>query len=917
MRPSDDPEARRQAEEPLRQSEERFRLLVEGVKDYAIFMLDEQGYVTTWNEGARRMKGYEAEEILGRHFSAFYTEEDIARSHPEEELRIAAAEGTYEEEGLRVRKDGSRFWASVLITALRDEEGNLSGFAKVTRDITERREAEERQRLLTQERTAREQVADILESISDAFYAVDEEWRFTYVNGKAEELWGRPRDELLGKNVWEEFPEAVGSEFYEQVRRAEEEGVTTAFESPSPVRGTWIAGRIYPSRGRLSVYFQDVTERRRTEEGLGFLAEASEVLSSSLDYRATLASVARLAVPTLADWCAVDIVGDDGSLERLAVEHPDLEKVELVYKIEERYPPDPDAPGGVHEAIRTGESQMMSEIPAELIDQAARDEEHGEMLRKLGLRSYMVVPLVARGKILGAMSFVTAESGRIYREADLELAQELVHRAALAVDNAWLYEEAQKEIAERRWAQEELRGSRDQLEIILGGVADGITAQDGSGRLFYANAAAARMCGFSSVREFVEAPLEEVLSKFEILDESGEPFMVERLPGRRALRGEEDAEALLRFRVLETGEERWSVVRAKPVYDEEGRVRMAVNIMRDMTEQRRAQQQQARLASIVESSEDAIISKTLEGMITSWNRGAQRIYGYSPEEVVGRHISILVPPERPDEIPTILEKLKRGEKIEHYETIRVRKDGRRLDMSLTISPLSDSAGNITGASTIARDITERKRTEKALREIREAERRRLARDLHDGALQDLAYTTAAMGLMMLNVRNTSLENELQAVVDAVRRAARGLRDVVNDLRLEQDRPLPELVESLVKMNQVMARGREISLEVAEDFPSTPLGETGTQMLRIIQEALTNTRRHSGASKVLVNLRSEGRDLIVEVSDDGQGFGPTTPSGVGLSSMRERTAVLDGELEVESEIGRGTRVRLRVPSPQEG
>ncbi|HJQ27925.1 MAG TPA: PAS domain S-box protein, partial [Rubrobacter sp.] len=308
---------------------------------------------------------------------------------------------------------------------------------------------------------------------------------------------------------------------------------------------------------------------------------------------------------------------------------------------------------------------------------------------------------------------------------------------------------------------------------------------------------------------------------------------------------------------------------------------------------------------------------TLEGIITSWNRGAERIYGYTPEETVGHPISMLVPSERPNEIPGILERLRRGEQIEHYETIRVAKDGRRLDISLSISPISDAAGNITGASTIARDITERKRTENALREIREAERRRLARDLHDGALQDLAYTTAAMGLILLNAQNTSLEDELQAVVDAVRRAARGLRDVVNDLRLEQDRPLPELVESLVKMNQVMARGREITLEVADDFPSAPLGETGTQILRIIQEALTNSRRHSGASRVLVSLRAEGRDLIVEISDDGQGFGPTTPSGVGLSSMRERTAVIDGELEIESEFGHGTRVRLRVSSPQEG
>src|SRR5215204_287282 len=143
MQPSDFGGASGRTRAVLRQSEERFRLLVEGVKDYAIFMLDPHGYITTWNEGARRIKGYEAEEIMGEHFSIFYTDEDVERGHPEEELRFAAAEGSYEEEGLRVRKDGSTFWASVLITALWDEEGELRGFAKVTRDITERKEAEE------------------------------------------------------------------------------------------------------------------------------------------------------------------------------------------------------------------------------------------------------------------------------------------------------------------------------------------------------------------------------------------------------------------------------------------------------------------------------------------------------------------------------------------------------------------------------------------------------------------------------------------------------------------------------------------------------------------------------------------------------------------------------------------------------
>ena len=134
-----------------KRSEERFRLLVEGVKDYAIFMLDPQGRIVSWNSGAEHMKGYRAEEIMGRHFSVFYTEEDLERGHPEEELRIATAEGTYEEEGIRVRKDGSKFWASVLITALMDQEGELRGFAKVVRDVTERKRMEEEVRRLNEE----------------------------------------------------------------------------------------------------------------------------------------------------------------------------------------------------------------------------------------------------------------------------------------------------------------------------------------------------------------------------------------------------------------------------------------------------------------------------------------------------------------------------------------------------------------------------------------------------------------------------------------------------------------------------------------------------------------------------------------------------------------------------------------------
>lgn len=146
---------RRESDERLRQSEEMFRLLVGSVRDYAIFMLDPNGYVTTWNAGAQRIKGYEASEIIGRHFSAFYPEEEVRNGKPERELEIARKDGSVEDEGWRVRKDGSRFWANVVITAVFDATGELRGFAKVTRDITDRKEREDAQRAALEQREAR------------------------------------------------------------------------------------------------------------------------------------------------------------------------------------------------------------------------------------------------------------------------------------------------------------------------------------------------------------------------------------------------------------------------------------------------------------------------------------------------------------------------------------------------------------------------------------------------------------------------------------------------------------------------------------------------------------------------------------------------------------------------------------------
>jgi PAS domain S-box-containing protein len=749
MQPSEFGESSRRTQEILRESEERFRLLVDGVKDYAIFMLDVEGRVTTWNLGAERIKGYESEEIIGEHFSIFYTHKDVERGRPEEVLWLAAADGRYEEQGIRVRKDGSTFWADVVITALRDEAGDLRGFAKVTRDITERKEAEERERLLVREQAARERATDILESISDAFYAVDEGWNFTYVNGKAEELWGRSRKELLGKNIWEEFPQAVDSESYRQIKRAMEEGVTTEFETISAVLDAWVAGRAYPSREGLSVYFQDVTERKRAEQ---------EIRQSAERYRSFVEQ------STEGIWR---------------------------FELEESLPADLPEEEQVAHFYRHAYLAECNDVLARMYGFTRAEEIVEARLEAFLPRSVPENVEYLLAFIRSGYRLANAESEEMDREGK---PKRFLNNLTGIVQNGLLVRAwgTQRDVTEQRWAQEELRGSRDQLEAILRGAADGITAQDSGGQIIYANETAARLVGFPSARDLVVAPLDELMARFELLDEEGRPFPVDRLPGRRALAGEEGAEEVLRFRILATGEERCTIVKAMPIFTEQGTVRMAVNIFRD--------------------------------------------------------------------------------------------------------------------------ITESKQAEESLRRVTETERKRIARDLHDGVLQDLSYTAAAIGLIMLRAEDAGLKEQLQAAVDAVRRGAQGLREVVDDLRIEDEegRPFTEIVESVVRRSRTMARGIEISLEMGEQVPSEPLGETGTQVSRIIQEALTNARRHSGANKVSVSLAMDGDDLLVEVSDDGHGFGPETPPGVGLGSMRERAVLIGAELEIESEAERGASVRLQVP-----
>ena len=208
--------------EALRQSEERFRILVESVQDYAIFMLDAGGHVISWNLGAKRLKGYDESEIVGRHFSAFYRIEDIAEGRPTRLLSEALTRGSTSDEGWRVRQDGSKFWALAVITALRDSAGRHIGFAKVTRDITEQRRQEETARQLAAAAlmASEERFASFAQHLPGLAWIKDLDGRYTYINDAAASAFGSSREAIIGRSDQEIFPPTVAAEFQRNDRQA-------------------------------------------------------------------------------------------------------------------------------------------------------------------------------------------------------------------------------------------------------------------------------------------------------------------------------------------------------------------------------------------------------------------------------------------------------------------------------------------------------------------------------------------------------------------------------------------------------------------------------------------------------------------------------------------------------------------------
>lgn len=348
---------------------------------------------------------------------------------------------------------------------------------------------------------------------------------------------------------------------------------------------------------------------------------------------------------------------------------------------------------------------------------------------------------------------------------------------------------------------------------------------------------------------------------------------------------------------------------------EAGGQKLFTVILRDITARKRGEEALNRLAAIVESSADAITGETVEGTVTSWNAGAERIFGYRAPEVTGRPIGMLALPELEAEEQQIRETIARGERLLQFETTRRHQNGTPVNVSLTVSPIRDAAGTIIGASRIAHDITERKRLEAALAAAAEEERGRIARDLHDGLGQQLGGALFLSELLHRDLQQRDAAEGQRAgqihalIVEALTQAralARGLYPVP---------PEPDgLMNALRNLADHVAR--DWRLDCTFDTNSAvlvPDPMIATHCYRIAQEAVNNALKHSGARRIELQLTLTAETLELSVRDFGHGWSAAKlPQGLGLQTMRQRARLMGGRLDVQNLPEGGLRVSCSLP-----
>ncbi|MEH1888754.1 MAG: PAS domain S-box protein [Nostoc sp.] len=581
-------------------------------------------------------------------------------------------------------------------------DGQLLGVGISSIDITQLKQTEQ----ALQESEAK--FRSVIESNMIGIGFWDRDGRITDANDALLNMVGYTREELLAGTLrWQDLtPTEYVSLDKQALTQFQDSPFCTPYEKeyirkdgsrlPILAGGSHFEGTV----DRGAFFILDTTERKQAEETLRYIAQISSVLSTSLDYEQTLQQIAKISVPQLADWCSVDILNEDGSIRRLPIAHADPSKAELARKLQE-YVTNYQVASAITRVLQTGQSELISEVSDSLLVATTQNQEHLELVRQLGMKSVMIVPLIAQGRVLGCISFIIAQSDRRYDRSDLTLATDITHRAALAVENARLYRDIHQALV--HYAE-----SLSLLDALLGAAPVAVCFLDRELRYIRINQVFAEINGLT-IEEHLGRKFGEVLPKMaaelepllqQVLN-TGEPLLNVEISGET--KGQPKRYGYWLGNYYPVNNTMGQTVGIGIILAEVTAAKQTEVALRESEERFRAMFNQAAVG---------ITLITLDGRFLQINSALCEITGYSHEELIQMNFEEIT---HPDDLEVDSENARRvlAKEISNYslEKRYIRKDGSIVWVNLTSSVVWDANGLPKYALGIVEDISKRKRVE--------------------------------------------------------------------------------------------------------------------------------------------------------------------------------------------------------------
>lgn len=790
---------------------------------------------------------------------------------------------------------------------------------------------------------------------------------FLAVNESAIRHYGYSREEFLSMTIKEIRPPEDIPRLLEDFRKMSpgisRAGVWRHRKKDGTIIDVEITRDLIPFMGKQAglTLANDVTERKKAEEEharllhrerearaaavqaqwrFTFLAEASEILSASLDYETTLESVARLAIPFLADGCVVDIVEEDQSIRRVAAVATDPVKEALGLELMRRYPPEWGGAHPLQQVLTSGKTMILSDIPDALLETIARDPEHLKLAKALGIKSAMIVPLSARGKTLGALSFVTMESGRHFGEDDLSLAEDLARRVAVAVDNARLYRGAQREIEERKEAEAALRESQRALTTLMSNLP-GLAYRcrnDPDWTTEFVSEGCLTITGYSP-DDFIG---NKTLSYGSLIHPEDRERVWEET--QAALREKRAYELVYRI-FTASKQEKWVWEHGRGVYSQGGELLALEGFTTEITEWKRAEEalasEKERLAVTLGSIGDGVITTDMEERVVLMNKVAEGLTGWTQQEAVGRPLQEIFhmidgKTGRPLESPAV-QVLQTGATVELADhTILVSRGETERSIAHSGAPIRDKAGHIIGVVLVFRDTTQQQKMEEDLLRTSKLEAVGL---LAGGIAHDFNnILTAILGNLSLVKMSIGPTDPLHRRVSDAETASLRARDLAQQLLTfaKGGTPIKKTVsmkELLKDSIEFVLHGSNVGVEFVISDDLWPVEIDEGQISQVLHNLVINAQQAMPQGGI-IKVRAEndlvkegdkriflkpGRYVRISIRDFGIGipkehlskiFDPyfTTKqkgSGLGLPTSYSIIKKHDGYMTADSELGKGS------------